>query len=115
MAYGYATATRVFSQCSCFLSRNKQFIKQINNKGWGGEDGDFYDRVKEKRKIVRYREKGLIHLWHPKSCLPNVTVFTDRQLQACKASRQGEAGSELGRKMLEKWFVQHPEAIYDGN
>ena len=75
--------------------------------GWGGEDGDFYDRVKEQRKIIRYREPGLVHTWHPKMCTPGVTVFTETQINECNWSRDGEKGSDLARKLVDKWFTQH--------
>jgi len=76
-------------------------------QGWGGEDGDFYNRVKAHRQVVRFRETGLIHLWHPKFCTKGVTVFTDTQINECNWSRDGEKGSEWGRRLLDKWLLQH--------
>lgn len=78
-------------------------------QGWGGEDGDFYNRVAAERTIVRNRDTGLVHLWHPKVCTRGVTVFTDLQVEECHMSREGEEGSELGRQLLKKWFTQNPD------
>jgi predicted glycosyltransferase involved in capsule biosynthesis len=44
------------------LSMNEKFV------GWGGEDNDFFQRVAKKLNIIRHREKGLTHVWHPKGC-----------------------------------------------
>ncbi|CAB9515287.1 Chondroitin sulfate synthase 1 [Seminavis robusta] len=84
-------------------------IMRLNEvfKGWGGEDTDFYHRVKQQRKVIRMREKGLIHVWHPKMCTRGVTVFTDQQVDECNYSRKGEIGSELGRELMVKWNTQH--------
>jgi hypothetical protein len=35
---------------------------------WGGEDNDFFGRMKTKLHIIRARDAGLIHLWHKESC-----------------------------------------------
>ena len=78
-----------------------------NKKGWGGEDGDFYERVQAQRTIVREREPGLIHLYHKKGCLKGKDVFTDQQINECNWSRDGEEGSELGKRLLKKYKVQH--------
>ena len=59
--------------------------------------------------MIRNRETGLVHLWHPKQCTKGVTVFTDIQVEECHGSRYGEQGSELGRALLEKWLIQHPD------
>lgn len=39
---------------------------------WGGEDNDFYEKVKRSPllNIVRKNDKNFIHEWHPKYCLP---------------------------------------------
>jgi hypothetical protein len=36
--------------------------------GWGGEDNDFFGRMKTRYHIIRARDAGLIHLWHKESC-----------------------------------------------
>lgn len=38
--------------------------------GWGGEDNEFYERVKGgfNMSIVREKEPGLVHVWHDKNC-----------------------------------------------
>ena len=44
------------------LCGNALFFKQ------GGEDNDFFGRMKKKLHIIRARDAGLIHLWHKESC-----------------------------------------------
>ena len=61
-----------------FLSLNyhtdifKVTMNATKFQGWGKEDGDFYTRVinsPRKFNVIRWKEPGLIHLWHPKVCL----------------------------------------------
>ena len=35
---------------------------------WGGEDNDFFGRIKVKYNVIRARDASLIHLWHKESC-----------------------------------------------
>ena len=58
-----------------FLSLNfhtdifKVTMNATKFQGWGKEDGDFYTRVinsPRKFNVIRWKEPGLIHLWHPK-------------------------------------------------
>jgi hypothetical protein len=47
----------------------KEVLMDESFVGWGGEDNDFYSRVKSKNMtIAREEEYGLVHIWHPKYC-----------------------------------------------
>lgn len=43
----------------------------IRMRGWGGEDVDFYHRVRRKGlQLFRAPDKGLVHHWHERDCGP---------------------------------------------
>jgi chondroitin sulfate synthase len=57
------------------LRFNESFV------GWGGEDVSFFhDVVLNRNYITRVREKGLVHLWHPKYCILGETVASEEKL-----------------------------------
>ena len=40
----------------------KQFIH------WGGEDDDFFNRMRKRFHVVRAKYYGMMHHWHPAGC-----------------------------------------------
>mmetsp|Transcript_18236 Transcript_18236/g.45313 ORF Transcript_18236/g.45313 Transcript_18236/m.45313 type:complete len:794 (-) Transcript_18236:60-2441(-) len=71
------------------LSMDENFV------GWGGEDNDFYARVKAKLNIIRLHEPGLTHIWHPKHC--DLGGFVEKKwYTACLGSKAHADGSQLG-------------------
>lgn len=67
--------------------------------GWGGEDNDFLARVRDSMHVVRMRERGLVHRWHPKHCSDPRFVDAGRRLQ-CVGSQAAAEGSKLGLHLM---------------
>merc|ERR1711871_373711 len=55
--------------------------------GWGGEDNNWFARVREKLHIFRAKEPGLTHLWHTESC--------NEKKKSCYASKARLEGPPL--------------------
>eukprot|EP00536_Pseudo-nitzschia_multiseries_P011109 jgi/Psemu1/289499/fgenesh1_pg.363_\ len=71
------------------LSMDENFV------GWGGEDNDFFSRVTKKLNVIRLRETGLTHVWHPKHC--KLGGFVEKKYyRACVGSMAHFEGSQLG-------------------
>ena len=66
---------------------------------WGGEDNDFFAKVRDSLHVVRMRERGLIHRWHPKHCSDTSFVEVSRRLQ-CVGSQAAAEGSPLGLHLM---------------
>ncbi len=59
----------------------------INLKGWGEEDVDFFNKVIQHGvEVFRAPDPGLIHLWHPKVCNQD-TVVTSEAYYHCLQSK----------------------------
>lgn len=78
-------------------------------KGWGGEDNDFFKRVSEDKRmhIVRERERGLVHYWHPKVC-KNVEKH---EMKACLGSKATYTSSNLGWMLMHEKRVHHDKIL----
>ena len=70
--------------------------------GWGGEDNDWFKRLRDKLHIFRARERGLIHLWHTESC--------DEKKRSCYASKARLEGPALGFMIDKDGKPKHEEA-----
>ena len=46
----------------------KKYSLSESFTSWGGEDNDWFGRMKKNLHIIRARDAGLIHLWHKESC-----------------------------------------------
>ena len=70
----------------------KRFQMNESFVGWGGEDNEFYERVKRdpNMKIIREKERGLIHVWHNKNCSDVVT--NPQKRFACLGSKAAYLG-----------------------
>jgi Fringe-like len=61
----------------------------------GGEDNNFFARVRKKLNIIRLHETGLTHVWHAKHC--NLGSFVkNKYFRDCVASMSHFEGSQLG-------------------
>jgi hypothetical protein len=78
--YGYGMFA-LHAQDLARFPMNESFV------GWGGEDNEFYDRVKRdpSMSVVRDRERGLVHLWHDKNC--SRVVENPQKRFACLGSK----------------------------
>jgi hypothetical protein len=65
---------------------NEEFV------GWGGEDKDFWERIRRHLHIVRKEEAGLVHKWHPKDC----SGTSPAQYKSCLGSLSSTEGGALG-------------------
>ncbi|KAG7345409.1 chondroitin N-acetylgalactosaminyltransferase [Nitzschia inconspicua] len=68
-------------------------------EGWGGEDTDFFARVRDKLNVVRLQETGLTHVWHQKLCELGGFV-KDKYFRSCIASLSHFEGSQLGMYLM---------------
>lgn len=60
---------------------------------WGGEDYDFFQRSLEQDfNVIRVRNEGIVHHWHPKDC--SVFLGTSKYLD-CMGAKAKSAGSQL--------------------
>jgi len=95
----------------CLLGPHaQQFRLNESFKGWGGEDGNFYNYVSStltKYRVVRENEPGLIHLWHPKTCRMGVDVMDDTQWKDCQGAKLNQMGSEWGMKLLNEHIIMN--------
>ena len=85
----------------------RQFQLSEQFRGWGGEDGDYYQHVRHqlsKHRIARHNEPGLIHQWHPKTCHMGVDVMNDQQWKDCQGAKLGQMGSSLGQQLLQSYM-----------
>jgi hypothetical protein len=64
-------------------------------EGWGGEDGAFHEQIIKHFNVVRVRDWGLVHPWHPKHCVLGSFVNKD-QLGNCVKSSLKQEGGTLG-------------------
>jgi hypothetical protein len=67
-------------------------------QGWGKEDGDFFTRVLAMRKprrmnVLRWKETGLVHIWHPKYCIVGRDVIDTDMQDICMMVRKDNEGS----------------------
>ena len=65
----------------------KKFALSEKFVGWGGEDNDFWHRMRKKLHVVRARDAGLVHLWHVESC--------DAKKKSCVGSKSRLEGPPL--------------------
>ncbi|XP_065169963.1 chondroitin sulfate synthase 1 isoform X2 [Atheta coriaria] len=70
--------------------------------GWGFEDVNLYDKtVKSTLKIIRSVDRGLVHVWHPVVCDPNLDTL---QLNMCKGTQASMLGS---LRTLQTFYKTH--------
>lgn len=73
-------------------------------KGWGKEDVDLFDKfvaISENITIIRAVDPGLVHVFHPVECDPNLT---ETQLEMCKNTRASTYGSQ--RQLADQFCRQ---------
>ena len=70
----------------------RRFAMDERFVGWGGEDNDFYARVKRATRIVRKKDRGFVHVWHPQRC-DNIT--SPKYKHKCVSSKASAFGSKL--------------------
>jgi hypothetical protein len=88
--------TLVSSSGRCFIWNGKLIYSIISR---GGEDTDFFTRVRKKLNVVRLHETGLTHVWHPKHC--NLGGFVkSKYFRDCVASMSHFEGSQLGMYLM---------------
>ncbi|KAG7367926.1 chondroitin N-acetylgalactosaminyltransferase [Nitzschia inconspicua] len=75
------------------LSMDESFV------GWGGEDTDFFARVRKELNVIRLHETGLTHVWHQKRCELGGFV-KDKYFRDCIASMSHFEGSQLGMYLM---------------
>lgn len=75
-----------------------RFKLDSNFTGWGGEDKEFFWRVRKQAKVIREIEPGLMHIWHEKDCRSIVT--SQEQYIPCIASKSTYMASKLGLYLM---------------
>ena len=93
----------------------KRFNLDTKFRGWGGEDGNFYQMVGSaltQYRVTRTEEPGLIHKWHPKFCRMGVDVFSEEQWKDCQGARLGQMGSDLGFQLTVKHLEENMPEEY---
>lgn len=80
--------------------------------GWGGEDNEFYKRVKNdpSMQVVRLEEKGLIHIWHDKNC--SQIISDPHKKVSCLGSRAAYLGSPLSMMLLMEDAIERAKFSY---
>jgi len=75
--------------------------------GWGGEDVDFYSRVRSSSiHAIRKKELGLTHEWHSKDCADKRFV-SRAQLSSCVSMLSSLGGSALSQS-LKMFYSKDP-------
>ena len=79
--------------------------------GWGGEDNDLYERVKNALNItiIRKNERGLVHNWHPKIC--NKEVLNMKEQRACLGSKATYNASPLAWMLMHEKRIEHDKIV----
>ena len=67
-------------------------------KGWGWEDVDLYQKFinHTEYEVLRAADPGLIHIYHPVNCDPNLP---DRQMTLCQGSKASGIANQ--KELLE--------------
>ena len=73
--------------------------------GWGGEDTDFFERVRRRAKleVIKAPDPSLIHRWHSKHCSASLNP---QQYYDCLGSK---AEALAGKKQLAEYIFQLEE------
>ena len=66
---------------------------------WGGEDTEFYERMRKNLNVVRTKETGLVHIWHHKDC-GNDAGLVEEQFISCIHSKSSYMASKVGMMLL---------------
>lgn len=94
ITYGYGMVC-IYKQDHLAVGRMNECIE-----GWGGEDNDYYKKVKVNFDIFRAPDPSLRHKWHSKNC---TAITTPAKLKTC----QGSSSMVLGeRRQLAMYLVE---------
>ena len=77
VTYGYGMVC-IYKQDHLAVGRMNECIE-----GWGGEDNDYYYKVRDKLSIFRAPDPSLRHYWHSKNC---TAITTKDKVSRCRDS-----------------------------
>ncbi|XP_046864138.1 uncharacterized protein LOC124458086 [Xenia sp. Carnegie-2017] len=82
----------------CFYKNDFKGM-DLSIRGWGGEDVKHFRRYLNDKTlaVIRVPDRGIFHLYHPKSCDP---TLSNRQLRACLQVKARSEGSKAQMSKL---------------